>query len=296
MRFLTTHVLQKGILLISLFMHSLHGTEEVVLPVWATIEPQAYFVEAVGGDSVSVSVLVRPGQCVELYAPSPRDLVALSRASAYFRIGVPLESAITSQIEARSKGLKFFGPEYIGAADAHSHSGAHCELCGSETADPHTWLDPVQMIDYIDTIRDGLSEVLPAQADLFVANAEQLKDELRALHNDFEERFSNYTGRVFYINHPSLTHFAKRYGLEQRSIELAGSTPSAKRTAVLIKEARETGGIGAILTQPEFGRSSASVMANALEVPVLEVDILRRDYLNSMQDLALAVERSFAND
>ena len=49
----------------------------------------------------------------------------------------------------------------------------------------------------------------------------------------------------------------------------------------LIKEARASG-VGAVLTQPEFGRNSAD-NADALEVPLLEVNILGRDYFNNMR-------------
>jgi zinc transport system substrate-binding protein len=263
------------------------------LPVWVTIEPQAYFVSEVGGDAVQVRTLVRPGHCVELYAPSPRDMMALSRAAAYFRIGVPVEGVITSRLEAREKRLRFFGPVY--EVQGHVHDHAHCEVCGSEGADPHTWLDPLQMIEYIDTIEAGLIELLPERAVHFRANAEHLKAELEDLHTSLDARFAQHSGRAFYINHPSLLHFAKRYGLEQRAIEHAGSAPAAKRMASLIKEARDSG-VGAVLTQPEFGRSSAAVMADVLEVPMLEVNILGWDYFSNMRGLASALERSFAND
>lgn len=269
------------------------GWGEKALPVWVTIEPQANFVSAVGGDAVQVRTLVRPGHCVELYAPSPRDMMALSQAAAYFRIGVPVEGVITSRLEAREKRLRFFGPVFEGKGHAHDH--AHCQICGIEGADPHTWLDPLQMIAYIDTVEAGLGELLPERAADFKVNAEHLKVELEGLHASLVARFAEHAGRAFYINHPSLLHFAKRYGLEQRAIEHAGSAPTAKRMATLIKEARKSK-IGAVLTLPEFGRSSATVIADALKVPMLEVNILGRDYFDNMRGLAIALERSFAND
>ena len=269
------------------------GWGEEKLSVWVTIEPQAYFVEAVGGDCVQVRTLVRPGHCVELYAPSPRDMAALSQAVAYFRMGVPVEAVITKRLEAREKKLRFYGPVF--EMPEHRHDHGYCEFCGTERADPHVWLDPIKMIEYVAIIEAGLCELLPEQASQFEANAAHLKLELEQLHTSLEARFAQYSGRAFYINHPSLLHFAKRYALEQRAIEHAGSAPAAKRMATLIKEARELG-VRAILTQPEFGRSSAAVLADALEVPVLEVNILGRDYFSNMRDLANELKRSFAND
>jgi zinc transport system substrate-binding protein len=263
------------------------------LGVWVTIEPQAYFVESVGGEAVEVRVLVRPGHCVELYSPSPRDMAALSQAAAYFRIGVPVEAVITARLEAREKKLRFYGRVFEG--QEHTHGHAHCEICGDADSDPHIWLDPLQMIDYVDVIEAGLSELLPERAADFKANAGRLRLKLEQLHASLKARFDKHSGRTFYINHPSLLHFAERYGLEQRAIEHAGSAPAAKRMATLIKEARATKA-GAVLTQPEFGRSSAAVMADALGVPMREVNILGRDYFSNMRSLADALEGSFEND
>ena len=47
-------------------------TSGASVSVWVTIEPQAHFVQAVGGDAVKCARWY-DGHCVELYAPSPRD-------------------------------------------------------------------------------------------------------------------------------------------------------------------------------------------------------------------------------
>ena len=52
--------------------------------------------------------------------------------------------------------------------------------------------------------------------------------------------------------------------------------------------------VSAIFTQPEFGRTTATVLARALNVEVLELDILSEDYLVSMQQIADRLEKGFA--
>ena len=49
----------------------------------------------------------------------------------------------------------------------------------------------------------------------------------------------------------------------------------------------------AIFSQPEFGRSSAEVLARALGVEVVELDVLSVDYFRNMLDIAQALEDSF---
>lgn len=266
------------------------------LSVWVSIEPQAYFVERVGGDQVSVKVLVRPGQSPELYTPSPRDLISVARADAYITIGVPVEQVITARLQARESGPRFIGPAVVALAHSHHHAEDHDHSnCLHVGADPHIWMDPVQMIDYVDTIKAGLISLQPEMAEVFEANATNLLRDLKDLNTDLSERLQSHAGQAFYINHPSLGHFANRYNLEQRSIELAGSGPVAKRMVEIVKTARADG-VRAVLSQRGHGRSSAQVLANALKVPMVEVDVLSRSYIKMMESLTQVLEASFSNE
>jgi len=259
------------------------------LEVWVSILPQKYFVERVGGDSVSVEVLVRPGQSPELYAPGAAQLARLARAAAYVGIGVPVENKVISRIEASMPGVRILQTGEL-VAGGHEHDAHGNCLHGDQ--DPHTWMDPVQMISAVERIRDLLSELDPAQETFFADNAALLIGELRLLDTEIQGQLAPYAGRAFYINHPSLGHFAERYGLRQLSIEQAGSAPSARRVVDLVKAAKAEQ-VGAIFTQPEFGRTSATVLAKALGVEVVEINPLAEDYLVNMRKIAGSLERSF---
>jgi zinc transport system substrate-binding protein len=89
-----------------------------------------------------------------------------------------------------------------------------------------------------------------------------------------------------------LGHFAARYGLTQLSIEHAGSAPSARRVADLVKQAKAEK-VSVIFTQPEFGRSGATVLAQALGVDVIEINPLSESYFQNMRAIADHLERSF---
>ncbi len=151
------------------------------------------------------------------------------------------------------------------------------------------------MIEFVEQIATHLTELIPEHANVFQANAAELIAELRGLDEDLQEQFAPYANRSFYINHPSLGHFAARYGLHQLSIEHAGSAPSARRIAELVGEAKAEK-VGAILTQPEFGQSSASVLADAMGVEVVEINIMAEDYFTNMHYIADSLERSFTHE
>jgi zinc transport system substrate-binding protein len=259
------------------------------LQVWVSVQPQKYFVERVGGDSVSVEVLVRPGQSPEMYAPGAAQMAKLARADLYFGIGVPIEEPLFRRIESSMRGVRIVQTgEVVEAHHDHDHAGHD-----HSAHDPHIWLDPLRMIAAVGMVRDALMEADPGRASLFRENAAALIGQLHELDAALSQQLAPYAGRRFFINHPALGHFAERYGLRQMSIEQAGSAPSARRIADLIVAARAEK-VAAIFTQPEFGRTTATVLAKALDVEVLELDLLSEDYLASMHQIADRLERGFA--
>ena len=149
------------------------------------------------------------------------------------------------------------------------------------------------MVVLLERVRDALVELSPEDAATFEANAEALIVELQELDARIRAQLAPYQGRGFFINHPALGHFAQRYGLVELSIEESGSAPSAGRVADLIGQARAAQ-VGAIFTQPEFGRTTATILADALELEVVELEVLPTDYITGMTAVADALEGSFA--
>jgi len=117
--------------------------------------------------------------------------------------------------------------------------------------------------------------------------------DLVVLDGAIRAQLAPYAGRAFFINHPALGHFAERYGLVQLSIEESGASPSAGRVAELISQAREAQ-VGAIFTQPEFGRTTATILADALDLDVVELNVLPADYIIGMTIITDALEEGFA--
>ncbi len=264
------------------------------LSVWCTVQPQAYFVERIGGDLVSSEVLVRPGQSPEMYAPSAAQVAQLARADVYFGIGMPIEAPLFARMQSSLSGVRVVqtGGEIAAQCGHPGHDHGHHDHGEN---DPHIWLDPVQMVDVVEQIRDALIEVQPESADVFRGNADALIAALVALDVAIRVQLAPYAGRAFFINHPALGHFAGRYGLVQLSIEQSGTAPSAGRIADLIGQARAAQ-VGAIFTQPEFGRTTATILADALDVEVIELNLLPTDYIAGLTAIADALEGGFDDE
>jgi zinc transport system substrate-binding protein len=99
------------------------------LPVFVSILPQKYFVEKIGGEFVDVDVMVSPGSSPATYEPSPRQMAALSKAQAYFAIGVPFEKHWLPRIASANPDMPVIHTDKgidkmpIGAHEHHDHEG-----------------------------------------------------------------------------------------------------------------------------------------------------------------------------
>ena len=56
--------------------------------------------------------------------------------------------------------------------------------------DPHFWQDPLKVVHYVERIREGLSQVDPANAQAYQANADAYIQKLRDLDREIEQTLS----------------------------------------------------------------------------------------------------------
>ncbi len=98
------------------------------MEVYATILPQKYFIERIGGDLVDVHVLVQPGANPHMYEPTPKQMAALTRAKVYFAVGVTLEDSWLPRIKDANSDLVVIhtdaGIEKL-SIEAHEHEHGH---------------------------------------------------------------------------------------------------------------------------------------------------------------------------
>ncbi|MFP8954481.1 metal ABC transporter solute-binding protein, Zn/Mn family [Natrialbaceae archaeon A-arb3/5] len=81
--------------------------------------------------------------------------------------------------------------------------------------DPHVWVDPVLASRVVDTIADGLAEVDPDNAELFAENAEEYKNRLDEVDQQFEQLVENAErDTAVFVAHDSYRYVERRYGFE----------------------------------------------------------------------------------
>ena len=238
------------------------------IQVVVSILPQAEFVERVGGDRVTVTVMVGPGDDPHTYAPTFSQLVAVSQATLYAEIGSGIDfelSYMGSIIEANRDMLAVNCSQGV-------------DLIQN---DPHIWLSPRNAKIMVKNICDGLVEVDPQDSDYYVRNENTYLAELDAVDAAISSTLSGVADRWFLVDHPAWTYFARDYNLTQLAIRVEGKTPSPDDLTNAEQEARAHN-IKVVFASPEFSVETTQTVADQIGASVAFIDPLSRDYVNNM--------------
>jgi len=240
------------------------------LNVTVSILPQKCFVERIGGEYVSVNVMVLPGNSPATYEPKPEQLMALSEAALYVSIGVPFEKAWLDKIaSANSEMLMVDTTQGI-------------EKVGN---DPHIWLSPTLVKTQAQTIYEALVQFDPAHKEAYHANLDSFLADIDALDADIRKTLDGVGSKKFMVFHPAWGYFARDFGLEMIPIEVGGQEPSAAELADLVTGAKEEG-IKVIFAQPEFSTKDAETIANEIGGKVLLISPLDPGWLDNLRRVA----------
>jgi len=258
------------------------------LQITVSIVPQRYFVERIGGEHVTVNVMVPPGASPATYEPKPEQLVALSQADAYVSIGVPFETAWIERFSAANSDMTIVdtteGIEKV-PVDAHGGHEGQEPKAPAKTLDPHIWLSPRLVKIQAQTIHHALAELDPKHKKGYQSNLETFLNDIDRLDADIRETLSGLESRKFMVFHPAWGYFADDYGLEMLAVELGGQEPSAAELAALITRAKEEG-IKVIFAQPEFSTRAAETIAREIDGEVLLISPLAPDWLGNLRTVA----------
>jgi len=264
--------------------------------VFVSIVPQKYFVEQIAGELLDVQVLVSPGANPHMYEPSPAQMASLSKAKAYFAIGINLENTWLPRINGTLPSLRMVytqrGVKKIPIIDHGDHGDGH-EGHDHGTLDPHIWLDPVRVKTIARNTCNGLIKADPANRASYETNLVKFLKELDKLNNDIIAIMAEVpsTQRAFLVFHPSWGYFAERYDLHQMPIESEGREPSPKELAGIIKEAR-TKDIKVIFVQPQISQRTARSIASQIDGRVEQLDPLSFNWRENLMNAAKAFKQN----
>jgi zinc transport system substrate-binding protein len=262
-----------------------------------SIIPQQTILEQIGGNKVEITLMVTPGNSPHTYEPKPAQMREIEKANLYFTIGVEFEKAWLDKFVAQNGKMKVIsvakGIEKLPMKE-HSHEGhehkAHDDHEHANT-DPHVWTSPENVKIIATNIYEALLRVDKAHKEYYFKNLENFLAKVDALNEKIMLTLKDTPkGTKFMVFHPSWGYFAKQYDLEQIAIEVSGKEPKPKELMHIIEEAKEEN-IKALFTQPEFSDKSATIIAKELQVPVIKVSPLAKNW----EEQLLKIAQSIAN-
>jgi zinc transport system substrate-binding protein len=248
------------------------GDEKVRLSV--TIEPLRYYAEKIGGDRVEVTVLVPAGQSPETYEPTAGQVSELSKSEGFLYIGgLGFEEAWLGKIKKTHLELQLFKVS---------------EGMVREKGDPHVW----PSFEGAKTLTVNTLKVLKALdekgATYYERRYEELVEELRTKEARVQEMLKGKRGMGFIIYHPTLTYFAREFGLNQLVVEKNGKEPSMRELMDMVVTARELE-VKVALVQEEFSTRQVEGLAEVLECKVLTLHPLSYDSVDELVGIAEAL-------
>ncbi|TVR52185.1 MAG: hypothetical protein EA426_19205 [Spirochaetaceae bacterium] len=259
--------------------------------VYASVAPQAYIVGRIGGNHVTVGVLIGPGQDAHTYDPTPREVERLANAEILFTTGLEYEARIVDTLRRSQSGLEIVdltaGIE-LRELEAHYHDPTVPHSHDNEPGDPHIWLGPAEVRVQAQTIRDALSRARPELAGEFSRRYDAFIAEVDALEAEIAELLAPKRGTTILVYHPAFGYFTDHFGIEQLAIEAGGREPSPRLLNVTIEKALAAG-VDVIFTQPEYDDVASRAVARAIGARTVEITDLDRDWPALMRRIAEAI-------
>lgn len=187
--------------------------------------------QQVAGDRTQVEALIPAGLDPHSFEPTPREMAKVADCDLLIISGAGLEEWL--------KGIL----TNIGGSKKIIEASTGLQ---SNNGDPHFWLDPINVITYVNNIRDALTSVDPQGKSVYTANAVIYIQQLEQLDAWIKDQVSKIppAQRLLVTNHETLGYFAARYGFQ-----IVGSlipslstdaSPSAQQLAQLTDAIRST--------------------------------------------------------
>jgi ABC-type Zn uptake system ZnuABC Zn-binding protein ZnuA len=213
------------------------------LPVVASSSVIADFVRTVGGERVTVRPLSPAGADPHTFQPTPETMKSLARARVVFFNGSGLEEWWDKTIRSVKKAEVPVIELSKGLATIRTPGHSHGTHGSAEGQDPHVWLDPILVKEYVNRIRDTLGRVDAAGGAHYTERARlylAALDELDAWIRSEVERIPAPRRKIVTF-HNAFQYFANRYGLAVKGFVVAspGKEPSAQGLAELVRRIRQ---------------------------------------------------------
>lgn len=246
--------------------------------VIVSIPPLAFFVEKIGGDKVKVETMAPAGADPETFEPSMVQMRKLADSPLLLTTGLlPFEDKLQNTVGDDTT--------IINLSDSiNVISGTH----GDGEADPHIWTSLRNARVMARQTARALSAAFPEYADYFAANLAELDADLVAQDLEISARLLPYRGRPILVWHPSLSYFARDYGLYQIVLGEENKETSISRLRSKIDRALADSAL-VFFYQKDFDSRKAKIVTDATGLQPVDLAPLSPEISSTITSVANAI-------
>lgn len=255
--------------------------------ITVSIQPQRYLLEQIVGNHFKVVSLLTQGSNPEAYEPNISHLMNLEKSDAYFCIGnIGFELAIVEKARTENPDLKIYnnseGLNFIQGSHGAKHNGHSHEI------DPHVWTSVRNAIIIAENMLNAVIELDGKHAKQYEKNFLKLKSKLEAIDAELHAQLDSVRCRTFLVWHPSLSYFARDYGLHQISMEYEGKEASVSHLKAEIDEAKRSGA-RVFFFQKEFDSRQIETVNNQIGAKLVTINPMSYEWETELKNIANAL-------
>ncbi len=190
------------------------------ISVVAGFYPLRFAAETVGGDQVEVTTLTAPGVEPHDLELTPQQVVQIQEADLVLYIP-GFQPAVDAAIaaEAPTRGVDVT---------------AGISLLNGEqnVADPHIWLNPLNMTTIGRTVAARLATLKPTSAPTFSTNTDAFGLSMNTLNDRWKKGTTTCVNRDLVVSHEAFGYLAQQYGFTQ--VAISGLVPDAEPAPAVV--------------------------------------------------------------
>lgn len=194
----------------------------------------------IAGERLTVDTLLQPGVDPHSFEPTPQDIAKISESQILIVNGLGYETWLSKALQNLDSQQSLVIASN-GLSPKVDPSGEHAN------GDPHLWMNPLNVVRYVENIRDGLVAADPAGKQAYTQNAEIYIAKLKELDQWIKTTVSEIPveKRLLVTNHDSLGYLAQAYEFKVVGAVIPsitnGAAPSARQMTELIDAIKQSG-------------------------------------------------------
>lgn len=239
-----------------------------------SIEPQRKMLEDIVGDRYEVVSILGDNTNAEAYEPSVGQRKSLDRSKGFFITGyLPFEAKLTATVDP-SVSVVDTSVGIIPVTGTHGHADGSTH---AEAADPHVWTSYPNAILMVQTMGKAMTEIDPDNAAVYNERVAEITHRLDSLNTVATNKLAQSGVHAFAVWHPSLSYYARDYGLHQITVGNEGKEMSAGSMRNAIDEARADS-VRTLFFQREYDLRQAETINREIGSQIVEINPLAYEW------------------